>query len=138
MTPLAVLVVDDSRDAADALAVAFELLGCEVALAYEGETALRLLDAFDPDLMVLDLSMPGIDGFTLARAIRARPGLESAPMVALSGFGRDSDRQRSRESGFDLHLLKPIEFAELQRLLDLARNHRERAGADGRATPGPG
>jgi CheY-like chemotaxis protein len=120
MAPQSVLVVDDSRDAADALALAFELLDCRVALAYDGPSALRQLDEFAPDLMVLDLSMPGMDGFTLARAIRQRPGLEKVLMVALSGFGRDIDRQHSKEAGFDLHLLKPVEFQELQRLLERA------------------
>lgn len=115
-----VLVVDDSRDAADALAMAFELLGCEVALAYDGARALAELERFSPDLMVLDLSMPDMDGYTLARKIRARPPLAQVPMVALSGFGRDTDRERSRQAGFDSHLLKPIEFSELQRLLEWA------------------
>jgi CheY-like chemotaxis protein len=123
-----VLVVDDSRDAADALALAFELLGCEVALAYDGARALAELDGFAPDLMVLDLSMPVMDGYTLARAIRARPALSAVPMVALSGFGRESDRERSRQAGFDSHLLKPIEFSELQRLLQWAAQQRQPAG----------
>jgi CheY-like chemotaxis protein len=124
MASHSVLVVDDSRDAADALALAFELLGCTVTLAYDGEAALRCLDGFVPDLMVLDLSMPGMDGFTLARAIRRRPGLDKVLMVALSGFGRDVDRLHSKEAGFDLHLLKPVEFEELQRLLARAGGER--------------
>ena len=124
MSPLAVLVVDDSRDAADALAMAFELLGCKVSLAYDGAAALELLDGLQPDLIVLDLSMPGLDGFTVAERIRQRPGLRDVLMVALSGFGRESDRRRSREVGFDQHLLKPVEFTVLQKLLDQAAARR--------------
>jgi CheY-like chemotaxis protein len=118
MTRHSILVVDDSRDAADTLALALELLGCEVARAYDAAAALELLKTFRPTLMVLDLSMPVMDGYALGRLIRQQPALASVPMVALSGFGRDSDRQRSREAGFDRHLLKPIEFERLQQLLD--------------------
>jgi CheY-like chemotaxis protein len=118
MVQHAVLVVDDSRDAADALALAFELLGCKVALAYDAEAALARLDSFQPTLMLLDLSMPGMDGYTLGRLLRQRPALAGVPMVAVSGFGRESDRERSRAAGFDAHLLKPVEFEALQRLLD--------------------
>ena len=112
-----VLVVDDSRDAADTLALALELLGCEVARAYDAVTALQLLQEFRPTLMVLDLSMPVMDGYALGRLIRQQPDLAKVPMVALSGFGRDSDRRRSAEAGFDRHLLKPLEFEALRQLL---------------------
>jgi CheY-like chemotaxis protein len=112
-----VLVVDDSRDAADALGFALELLGCRVARAYDAVTALQLLQEFRPTLMILDLSMPVMDGYALGRLIRTMSALAEVPMVALSGFGRDSDRQRSREAGFDRHLLKPLEFEALKQLL---------------------
>jgi CheY-like chemotaxis protein len=118
MSRHSVLVVDDSRDAADTLALALELLGCEVARAYDAAAALELLQRFAPTLMVLDLSMPVMDGYALGRLIRQQPGLAAVPMVALSGFGRDSDRLRSQQAGFDRHLLKPIEFDSLQQLLD--------------------
>jgi CheY-like chemotaxis protein len=117
MATHSVLVVDDSRDAADTLAFALELLGCEVVRAYDGAAALQVLQRLRPTLIVLDLSMPLMDGYTLGRLIREDPALAVVPMVALSGFGRDADRRRSAEAGFDQHLLKPIEFEQLQQLL---------------------
>jgi len=115
-----ILVVDDNRDAADALAMALELLGGEPVFAYDGASALARLESLSPALMVLDLSMPGMDGYTLVRTIRAQPRFESVPIIALSGFGSAVDRERSAAAGFDRHLLKPIEFSEIEALLQLA------------------
>jgi CheY-like chemotaxis protein len=75
-----------------------------------------------PSLIVLDLSMPEMDGYALARAIRALPDFAAVPMVALSGFGSDADRVKSRESGFDRHMLKPFDLADLERMLELVGN----------------
>jgi CheY-like chemotaxis protein len=75
-----------------------------------------------PSLIVLDLSMPEMDGYALARAIRALPGYAAVPMVALSGFGSEADRVKSRESGFDRHMLKPFDLADLERMLELVAN----------------
>jgi hypothetical protein len=113
-----VLVVDDNADAAQALAMALELLQQRVQVAYTGPAALALLEHFEPDLIMLDLSMPGMDGFELATAIRAKPRFRSTRMIALTGLCQDDARRRSRAAGFDEHLLKPLEFDQLVRLLD--------------------
>ena len=114
-----ILVVDDNRDSADSIVTAFGVLGHDAVAAYGGKEALERLDAVAPTLMVLDLSMPNMDGYALARAIRARAAFANVPMVALSGFGSEADRTKSREAGFDRHMLKPFDLADLERMLDL-------------------
>ena len=115
-----ILVVDDNHDSADSLVTAFGVLGHDAVAAYGGDEALKRLDQVRPTLLVLDLSMPGMDGYTLARAIRALPGSANLPMVALSGFGSEADRAKSREAGFDRHMLKPFDLDDLERMLGLA------------------
>jgi CheY-like chemotaxis protein len=115
-----ILVVDDNRDAADSLVMAFGVLGHDAQAAYGGEEALARLVAIEPTLLVLDLSMPGMDGYTLARTIRALPGYLCVPMVALSGFGSEADRAKSRAAGFDRHMLKPFDLADLEAMVAFA------------------
>jgi CheY-like chemotaxis protein len=117
--PQRVLVVDDNRDSADSLVTAFGVLGHEAVAAYGGRDALERIAQADPSLIVLDLSMPEMDGYSLARAIRALPRFAAVPIVALSGFGSDADRTKSREAGFDRHMLKPFDLADLERMLEL-------------------
>jgi CheY-like chemotaxis protein len=114
-----VLVVDDNRDSADSLVTAFAVLGHEAVAAYGGREALARIDDTKPSLIVLDLSMPEMDGYTLARAIRALPDYAAVPMVALSGFGSEADRAKSREAGFDRHMLKPFDLVDLERMVDM-------------------
>ena len=114
-----ILVVDDNRDSADSLVTAFGVLGHDAVAAYGGDEALRRLDEVAPTLLVLDLSMPNMDGYSLARTIRARDAFATVPMVALSGFGSDADRTKSREAGFDRHVLKPFDLADLERMVEL-------------------
>jgi CheY-like chemotaxis protein len=114
-----ILVVDDNRDSADSLVTAFGVLGHDAFAAYGGADALSRLGEQQPTLLVLDLSMPGMDGFELARAIRALPGYDAVPMVALSGFGSEADRAKSRQAGFDRHMLKPFDLADLEQMLCL-------------------
>jgi CheY-like chemotaxis protein len=123
MTPTRqrILVVDDNRDSADSLVAAFSVLGHDATAAYGGAEALRRIDQVAPTLLVLDLSMPGMDGYTLARAIRERGAFASVPMVALSGFGSEADRTKSREAGFDKHVLKPFDLADLERMVEFAQ-----------------
>lgn len=118
-----ILVVDDNRDVADTLASTLRMIGQTVVVAYDGRAALAALDDFPAELMVLDLSMPEMDGLSLARAIRARPEFAHVPLVALSGFGRESDRIAARAAGFDHHLVKPIEFDEIRRMVGSTRNY---------------
>ena len=104
---LRVLVADDNVDAARTLCALLELGGHAVRVAHDGQEAVGLASAFQPELAFLDIGMPRMDGYQAARAIRALPGLAALPLVAVTGWGAREDRQRSREAGFDEHLLKP-------------------------------
>jgi signal transduction histidine kinase len=115
--PRRVLVVDDNRDAADSLAEILELLGHEVATAYNGLRAVEEVQAFRPELVLLDLGMPGLDGYDAARQIRQLPECGDVMLVALTGWGQEEHRRRSREAGFNDHMVKPVDLAALERLL---------------------
>jgi CheY-like chemotaxis protein len=112
-----VLVVDDNRDAADSLCILLGSLGVEAHCAYAGDEALRRLPQLRPDVVVLDIGMPGMDGYAVARAIRAEAHNDGLRLIALTGWGQEGDRERTRASGFDHHLTKPVDLAALQRLL---------------------
>jgi signal transduction histidine kinase len=109
-----ILVADDNRDAADTLALLLESHGAAVHVVYGGEAALAALDGFRPDTLLLDLGMPGMDGFAVARTLRADPRRAGLRILALTGWGQDSDRRRTREAGFDHHLTKPVDFDALE------------------------
>jgi CheY-like chemotaxis protein len=109
--------VDDNIDAADSLAALLRLEGHEVQVAYDGPTALARAEADPPVLAFLDLGMPKMDGYELARAFRAHPILKGTMLVAVTGWGQPEDRQRTVATGFDYHLVKPVEPASLHRLL---------------------
>jgi len=113
--PARVLVVDDGRNAADILAMFFQMEGFDTAVAYDGAQAVDVARNFDPDLVCMDLGMPRMDGFEAAREIR-RSG-KSPTLVALSGWGAESDRRRSAEAGFDIHLVKPVKPDDLRALI---------------------
>jgi CheY-like chemotaxis protein len=112
-----VLVVDDDTDTADSLVVLLSLWGCRAAAAYDGRAATGAALADRPDVVVLDLGLPGLDGYEVARRLRVAPGLEKVRLIAVSGYGRDEDRARSRAAGFDHHLLKPVDPEVLRDLL---------------------
>jgi PAS domain S-box-containing protein len=112
-----ILVVDDNRDAVDALAMMLKLAGNDVEVAYEGMTALAMAQSFAPDAVVLDIGLPGIDGYEVARRLRLQPETADALIVAVTGYGQKEDRERSRAAGFDHHLVKPIESDALLALL---------------------
>jgi signal transduction histidine kinase len=103
-----ILVVDDNADAASTLASLLQLVGYEVRCAGDGEAALALLDDYVPELALLDIGLPGIDGYQLARLLRADPRMAGARLVALTGYGRDNDRARALQARFDEHLVKPV------------------------------
>jgi two-component system, OmpR family, response regulator len=112
-----VLVVDDNRDAADSLSSLLELFGHEVRTCYEGRSALELIEQYAPDVVFLDLGLPGMDGYEVARELR-RHHPEGGPLlVALTGYGADKDKSATQRAGFDRHLVKPVEPEELERLL---------------------
>ena len=112
-----ILVVDDSVDAAQSLAVLLQDLGADVRTANDGPTALDELEAYRPSVMLLDIGMPGMDGLEVARRARQRPDGRDLTVIALSGWGQDEDRRRSREAGIDYHLVKPVDLVELSHLL---------------------
>jgi len=106
--PLRILVADDNKDAADSLARVLELYGHEVKIAYDGNGALEIGASFEPQIAVLDIGMPGANGYDVARAMRDRGGA-LVTLVALTGWGQEGDRRRAIEAGFDYHLTKPID-----------------------------
>jgi PAS domain S-box-containing protein len=110
-----VLVVDDNVDAAVALGQLMEMLGHQVALAHDGPAALAAATAAPPDLILLDIGLPGMDGYEVAAHLRAA-GHTRAMLVALTGYGREDDVRRSRRAGFDHHLVKPVDLAQLQKI----------------------
>jgi PAS domain S-box-containing protein len=112
-----ILVVDDNRDSAESLATLLRLLGNDVRTAYEGRQALVVAGSYRPDVVLLDLGLPGLNGYEVAKQIRSLPGLVDAGVIALTGFGTDEDKVMTRQSGFDDHLVKPVDFDSLKRLL---------------------
>jgi PAS domain S-box-containing protein len=114
--PVRVLVADDNRDAADSLQRVLALYVHEVRVAYDGASALRISAEFRPRVAVLDITMPGSNGYDVAQAIRRQQGRE-VTLVALTGWGQDADRRRAMESGFDHHLVKPVDPNALNALL---------------------
>ena len=112
-----VLVVDDNVDAAQSLAKLLEMTGHEVRLAYDGPTAIEVAIEYRPEVVLLDIGLPGLDGYEVAERIRQQPALKNIVLVALTGYGQDTDRQRSQEAGFDHHLVKPSDFDEIEKIL---------------------
>jgi two-component system CheB/CheR fusion protein len=112
-----ILVVDDNRDAAASLAMLLGLLGNETRLAHDGPGALEAAHLFKPEVVFLDIGLPGMDGYEVARRLRERPELAGTVLAALTGWGQEEDRRRAQEAGFDHHLTKPADPAALQQLL---------------------
>jgi len=112
-----VLVVDDNSDAATSLALLLEMENCEVRTAADGEEALAQVEAFQPELIFMDLAMPRLDGVAATRRIRAMPQCQRVRIVALTGWGQATDRQRTREAGMDHHLIKPVSLEDLRSVL---------------------
>jgi CheY-like chemotaxis protein/two-component sensor histidine kinase len=111
------LVVDDNEDAAVSLARLLRLRGHEVRVAHDGPAGLALAASYLPTMVFLDIGMPGMDGYEVARRIRQLPGLERVALAALTGWGQQEDRRRTAEAGFDRHLVKPLEPEALESLL---------------------
>jgi PAS domain S-box-containing protein len=111
------LVVDDNQDSARSLAMLLRLEGHEVQIAHDGPAALELAKSYGPEMVLLDIGMPGMDGYEVARKLRQQSGLETVVLAALTGWGQEDDRRRTAEAGFDHHLVKPIEPTVLQKLL---------------------
>jgi PAS domain S-box-containing protein len=121
--PVKLLIVDDNRDGADSMAMLQELLGHQTRLAHTGPDAIVIAQEFLPDVILLDIGLPGMDGYEVAKELRGMPSLAHSLLIALTGYGSEEDRQRSREAGFDAHLAKP---ADQERLQLLIREHARR------------
>jgi CheY-like chemotaxis protein/two-component sensor histidine kinase len=116
-----ILVVDDNKDTATGLARLLRLLGHETATAFDGPAAIEAAHRHQPEYILLDIGLPGMDGYEVAQRLRAE-GFTSATIIAISGYGEDAARRRSREAGFDHHLVKPIKPDELTAILQLERH----------------
>ncbi len=110
-------MVDDNEDSAELLAPLLAMSGHEVRTAYTGPIALEVAAAYRPDVVLLDIGLPGINGYEVARRLRQIPHLEGVKIIALTGYGQDSDRQLAKEAGFDEHLTKPVDLVEVEQLL---------------------
>ena len=114
-----VLVVDDNADAADSLAMLMSALGNDVRVAYDGEEAVETALAFSPEVVLLDIGLPKMHGYDVARRIRAEKG-NDVLLVAVTGWAQEDDRRRTREAGFDFHFSKPIDPEDLVRVVGAA------------------
>ena len=120
--PLRILVVDDNRDSADSLSVVLRLTGHHVQVAYDGQSGIEAAETFRPDVLLLDIGMPQLNGYEVAERIRATSWGARIIIVALTGWGQASDRERSAEAGFNVHLVKPVDFAVLTKLLSAVKD----------------
>ncbi len=112
-----VLIVDDNKDGAQSLAMLLRMMGNDVHTTYDGPSALEAAGAYPPDVVLLDIGLPGMSGHDVARRLRKEPGLEGVVLVAVTGWGQEEDRRLSREAGFDSHMVKPIDVDALQELM---------------------
>jgi CheY-like chemotaxis protein len=125
--PRRVLVVDDNHDAADSLGTLLKFLGADARVAYDGPSALDAMRTYRPAIVLLDIGMPGMDGHEVAARVRQDPDLKDVLLIALTGWGQEEDRRRSRAAGFDHHLVKPVDADALHALFAAAREKRDRS-----------
>ena len=116
--PQRILIADDNEDAASSLAMFLQMAGHDARVTTDGAQALAIAEEFRPHVVVLDIAMPVLDGLAAARALRALPEGRQSLLLALSGFGQDSDRQRSVDAGFDAHFVKPVDLAALEKIIN--------------------
>ena len=122
MEKITILIADDSADAADSLAEYLRMLGHDVHVAYSGLEALTAARSLQPDAAILDIGMPGINGYEVSRAIRAEPWSSRIRLIAVSGWGQHKDKRDAHDAGFDAHLTKPIEPSQVESLLYESRH----------------
>jgi CheY-like chemotaxis protein len=115
--PQRIVVADDNEDSAQSFAMLLSFSGHEVHVAHDGTAALEALRQIRPDVAFLDIGMPGLTGYEVAKAVRAEPWGREITLIAVTGWGQPEDTQRARSAGFDRHLVKPIDPAEVERLL---------------------
>ena len=110
-------MVDDNHDSATSMCMMLDLMGNETHTAHDGLAAVEAAEEFRPDMILLDIGLPKLNGYDACRRIREQPWSKGMVIVALTGWGQDEDRRRSQEAGFDHHLVKPVDAAEIIRLL---------------------
>ena len=115
--PLRILVVDDNRDSADMLGMLLSFSGHETHTAHDGVTAVDAAARLQPDVILLDIGLPGLNGYTVARAVRDSRADRPPILIALTGWGQDEDRRKSEEAGFDAHVVKPVDEEHLTRIM---------------------
>jgi CheY-like chemotaxis protein len=120
--------VDDNRDFANSLSMLVRLWGYECRAAYDGAVGLQAACDFRPDCLLLDIAMPGLDGYMLAREVRAQPGLDRAKLVAITAYSDETHDYSSQAAGFDYNFVKPPDLLEIKRLLDRLNEMVERTG----------
>jgi two-component system CheB/CheR fusion protein len=124
MQPLRILVVEDLHDSAETSAHLLRLWGYQTAIACNGERALEEAKTFHPDVVLLDIGLPGMDGYELARRLRQMEETAKALLVAITGYGQADDVKRSKEAGIDYHFLKPVDHAQLRKVLSQTQPQR--------------
>ncbi len=112
-----ILVVDDNLDSAESMSLLLEISGHDVRTAHDGVAAVETASSFRPEIVLLDIGLPKLNGYEAARKIRSEDWGKSMYLMALTGWGQDKDRERSKEAGFDCHLVKPIDPVELMKRL---------------------
>ena len=117
------LVVDDNKDAAESMSMLLEMWGHDVAYAYDGPTALETAEQWQPEAVFLDIGLPGMDGYEVAERLRELPHAKDAVLIAITGYGQEDDRLRSRQAGIDHHLVKPVAPDALRSLIDSLKLH---------------
>jgi CheY-like chemotaxis protein len=115
-----VLVVDDNREAVETLSMLLQLKGHDARVAEDGDEAIAIADSYQPHVIVLDLSLPGMDGYETARQLRGRPYGSQFVLVALTGWSGNDVREKAAAAGFDFHLLKPVDWPDLEQVLNAA------------------
>jgi PAS domain S-box-containing protein len=123
-SPRKVLVVDDNQDAAKSLGRMLVLAGQDVRLAHDGQAAIDVAETFRPDVILLDIGLPALNGYEVCRHLRERLWTRTVPIIALTGWGQEEDRRRSADAGFDLHLVKPIDGAQLRQAMNTTRGRK--------------
>jgi CheY-like chemotaxis protein len=122
-----ILIVDDNRDGANSLSLMLKIMGNETKTAYDGQEGVEIASAFLPDIVLMDIGLPKLNGYEACRAIRRTSWGKKVFMIALTGWGQDEDRRRSQEAGFDRHFVKPVDSAALAKLLgELSANSMKR------------
>jgi signal transduction histidine kinase len=116
--PCKVLIVDDNVDSAESLSLLLEMKGTQSRIVHDGSTAVEMAKNYKPDIMLLDIGLPGISGYEVARILRKTPEIQNTLLVALTGWGQEEDRRRCKDAGFDHHLTKPAAPADLEKLID--------------------